>query len=198
MLKLIKTGLIALLCVIAMSKGYCQRLVDPALANIRDLKSGTLWIVLQTFDAKIEALRAELQSDPTQTRAQKMLDQSVAERDSFNLAIQSSIVSLYRFSTFKFIHDSALTTVLDSLRSKDAQGHYFLDHSYTENGAGALVISDLNRKKLTKPFPYFVRTVKVSVLIDTIFGGKDQTWRYVRDAVKKLDDRLHKFYDKHY
>ena len=171
---------------------------DLAIETIQVLKSGMLWVVIPTQHRKIEVLQQQVSGQPSDKRSEQLLRKTTAHRDSLNQYLREAINTSYHFSSFEFIDDTALVMMLDSLRRTGSTNHFFLDHTTTENGGGALVISDLSRKALGKPLPYFVRTTKISALLDAIFGAKDDVWRYLPSAVTKLNDRLENFYQKYY
>ena len=173
----------------------------PVRDLIENLRNGTLYVVMPTHQKKVTALRAQLTKDLSKgetARTTKLLRDTEKERDLFIEGLQTAFDKAYRFSDHIFIPDQDLAKFLKEMDADQETYTFFLDYGLTENGAGALIISDYRRQPLKRPFPYFARTGRTSAIFDAFFGTNDPPWRDLTKVTMKLDQRLTKFYQKHF
>ena len=186
------------------SRSYAQtHQSQTARANIHGLKQGVLVFGIPDQKSKIEFLRNTLSEEQIskneRRRMERMLNQAITERDSFKIALTKALEANYTFSSFLITNASQMDVVKDSLmQSWTSQGDssrvYQVRRSVTESGADALIISDWRGKRMTRPFPYYVRLTRVSAFFEALLGSPTITWKDMDVVIEKLDKRLHAFH----
>ncbi len=181
-----------------------QETPATAAEHIHSLREGVLIFVLAEQQRKIDFLineRGSEQSERQRRRTERLLQATITERDSFNLALKQAVKKHYTFSAYTFTTPSKCAEIKDSLEHELSQkggraAIFFAARSVTESGADALMISDRQQHPLTRPFPYYVRLTKVSSAFDAFFGAGSFSWRDLNKVVEKLSRRLAHYYEK--
>ncbi|NND09388.1 MAG: hypothetical protein HKN87_23695 [Saprospiraceae bacterium] len=170
------------------------------VSHIHQLKQGVLIFGAPDQRKKIEFLQMHLSSDQIspkeRERTEELLMQTKLERDSFYRALCSAVQTHYTFSEYVVTQAHLMGSVKDSiLITWQDQGRqaeiFFVRRGSVESGADALIITDVNGKVLSRPFPYYVRTTKISALFEAFFGSADITWKDLNIVIEKLDKKLH-------
>lgn len=163
------------------------------------LREGTLVVVLENPDKKIESLQqAANNTNKTQRkrRLEKLMHQTRFFQDSFNVALQDAIDNHYQFSDYEYLDEARLSLFLDSISGGDQEGaFYFLKNGSTESGASALILYDSDFKPLSRPFPYFIRTTSLMAGLEALFGKKSIPWKDLNQAVLKWQRNLESHYN---
>ena len=196
---LIISGLITFSMILQISlQAQTASPVSNAIDQIHELKTGMLWVVLPSYARKIQELQSAIEQTENhryRRRLSKLYQSTELERDSFHSQIRLAFQLHYRFSSFDFIHDYEMA---DHGQARGLHSPYFyLIKDYTENGADALIILNEEKQKLDRPFPYFVRTGGLASALDALFGTKKNS-RNMQQTIKQLNQRLQRYYLKHY
>lgn len=193
--------ILSLALVILISVPSSAQMLDPN-SQIRNLKEGTLYVVIPTFNKKLAALRDQLSRadlpKSASERTKKLISETIYERDSFAHALKQAFEFGYHFSNYDLIQDLELPKFLEEMEASQKAMTFFLDHSTTENGAKALIISNHKREPLNRPFPYFARTGRSSSVFEAVFGAKDTYWRDLTKVIQKFDQKLSKYHQKYH
>lgn len=163
------------------------------------LRQGTLIVVLENSEKKVEALeQAANNTDKTQRkkRLKKLILRTRFLQDSFNTALQAAFDTQYQFSDHQYLDEAELSSFLDSKSTSDKEGSfYFVKKGTTESGASALILYDSDFNPLARPFPYFVRTTSMMAGLEALFGKKSIPWRDLNDVVLKWQRKLESYYE---
>lgn len=171
--------------------------------HIQALKQGVLIFGVPDQKSKINFLQRALSegqiSKNERRRMDRLLHQAIMERDSFQTALSKALEANYSFSDFMITNASKMEVRKDSLLQNwtgqgDSSYVYMARLSVTESGADALIISDSGGKRLTRPFPYYVRITRLSAFFDALLGTSVVTWKDLNLVIEKLDKKLHAFY----
>lgn len=199
---------------------YTVRL-EEAVQQIKDLRSGTLVIRLNTGHAKISAMERSLANPKLGKRRRARLEELIAtekeDRRLRNEAMVRSFHTSYTFSDFLVVPDTALGQLQAGVR----QG-IFLDQNleldtslvlktgrfliagigYTraEDGssvADALIIHDAQYKQLTSPFPYYSDLATLGVVgLKAIKKEENAIQKHMDHLVKRVNTKLGRFYQR--
>ena len=94
--------------------------LNRAFSAINDLKEGVLIVRLPSKANKIAEINKILSSktldQADRRRMNKILDSTIAERDTYNLEIINSFRSFYDFSAYRFMLDTATTHLNKGVR----------------------------------------------------------------------------------
>lgn len=95
------------------------------------LMEGDLMVQLKSDRNKIEALQKQLEAGDSKykEKIQKILNETIFDRDQFNRALMLSMKTWYTYSSVYFFYDSDLK----ALQSSEYTGKYFLDSSLQKN-----------------------------------------------------------------
>lgn len=188
---------------------------ERAYAAIQNLKEGVLVVRLQSNARKIKALEA-LTKDPDNAkakRAQKLLEQTIAETGSDNRAIREAFLGNYNFSKVQWMYDTATT-----LLANGATSGFLLNDSlevdpsiqlaspafltlrigYTDpsvtTGAESLIFTDQRLEDLADPFPYSFLFNPVNFALNKILDPQKAFQANIRKQVARINKKLKQFY----
>ncbi len=187
---------LALACLSMQMLSAQQTNKQVANTHINELRNGTLVFIIPSYGQKIEVLQDLLLqndlSEKERKRTEKVLQRTQSEQDSFATALRHAVDLEYHFSAYAF--EKADSTPLHNNTEGLQQPFYYVKRGTTESGADALLIMDDSGNTLEKPFPYYVRLVKVSAIFDSFFGVAEYEWKDLSKVINKMNRNLHKFY----
>lgn len=189
---------------------------EKAKQAIEDLEGGTLVLRLKSKNNKISKLEELMASptikDETKNKLRKELENTIDERNRYNLSLTNAFEEHYKFSDIYYIYDTASLSLKKGARSgiflnKNLEldpsisipdGTFFVirtgtTDSSTTTGVEALVIMDQNLKDLVRPFPYYVRVNSISRLFTRVFNHKKLVRKDSNEIVQKLERNLRKY-----
>jgi len=195
-----------LLClVILVASGYQDRVQVPSVQAIRDLKEGVLIVRFPGFKAKIDTLTSMIsrtEDENTKNRLQKLLDETIYERDTVRQDYIQAFGNYYDFSKVAYFMDfeakdpeNANFFSLEGSKltfqeiTKGPHVYLFFEKS-EESKIDALVVYDKDKKIIPRPFPNNFTRGGFSFLFTKLSEQKFADWR-----VKKMNKKFHKFWE---
>lgn len=184
---------------------------------IVDLKEGALLVRLPSKRRKIQHLEGLIAdrdlAEKTRKRLRKDLENTINERNRYNIQLTKAFDSLFTFTEVYFLYDSAMVVLNKGERSgffldknleldqnKTLKTEQFLvarigstDASKT-TAIEAIVIMDKKGKDLERPFPYYVRSNGFGRVLLGIFFPKKRLKKDAYRTVAKLNKQLGKFF----
>jgi hypothetical protein len=166
-----------------------------ALEHALSLKNGCLVVILPTYDKKIAHLQsligAPQVSVKKKKRLEKLMVETLADRDTTNVKFMQNFPKGYQFSSLYFLYNKDFVEFINSGDPRwlrDAQGHplteaealceeIYFGHKHrlrAENTAGGyyFVITNRDLQIIPKPFPAFLPLENTFLTILTFFDGK--------------------------
>ncbi|MDH3652088.1 MAG: hypothetical protein OEQ53_20545 [Saprospiraceae bacterium] len=179
--------------------------VDHSRQDITyQLSTGILVFVMPDYSAKLSALRKELAAEgksPRKRRVQKLIHRTTQERDQFQKELIVAVDSIYDFSKKGFIRSGDLEAFRKGslhllMKQSDpisvSNRIFYMKRATLESGADALIIYDHDLQRLSRPFPYYVRTQSFRSVLESLFSSK-AAWRTMPELVQQLNDKLYNF-----
>lgn len=193
-----------------------QSVSSPTTA-IRDLKDGILIVRLTSDYRKITELerlrKEESVSVENRLKLPERLRKIKAIRDRENALWIEHFQNEYSFSEVYFCYDTLRKEPLLYNDGKNCflnkkfkidpalslEGRDFLmlyKGSAGEAGVEALIFRDASFQELSKPFPYYIKTTGLMYFFNKIFKESIADDRNIRRVVRRLDQKLHSFYER--
>ncbi|MCB0560657.1 MAG: hypothetical protein KDD09_16995 [Phaeodactylibacter sp.] len=196
-----------------------QERTEIAQESIKALYGGTLIVRLPSFQTKIDGMKGVLSSSgpdsPNRARIEKMLKETLDNRQEFNQNMIAAFQEEYHFSEVYFMLDTATAALksgqlqgifLNSSLEIDPNIHldgpppYFVlrfgsTSDMSTDGVEAMVIMDGQFQDLDKPFPYYQRLHDFAAVMGSIFPAPDQKKKDALRIVGKLHTKLQDYYD---
>lgn len=172
---------------------------------IRELHQGYLVIRFPAFKNKIDTLNsmiARSEEGSSKKRLMSLRDEAIEERDSLREDYIDAFQNLYNFSKVAYFNDSEArnlkTAKYYALNKSEITYHelhqlpvyYLLFGRSQDSKIDALTIVDSTMERIASPFPNDFSRAGFNFLFITLAEDKYAAWR-----VKKMDKKLHKFWE---
>ncbi|MEO6690919.1 MAG: hypothetical protein ABIO44_01140 [Saprospiraceae bacterium] len=181
-----------------------------AKVGITKLHKGDLLVQLKSERNRMNALNIELVkgSDRYKRKVQKLLNEVINDRDSFNFYMIQSMKRFYSFSNVFFFYDSDYVDLKKSAfagnkflddklnrtveRSSDTMDYFILKQDLTKGQSlESWILMNKDNVEMPSPFPSKVRINTLTTYMNTIFNKKQKfqlnSNRYASSLQKKYE-----------
>lgn len=173
-----------------------------AQTSIRNLKNGTLVILLTSHKNKLEYLKSK--------KAVTAVTDIETERDSINKKMIAAFNANITFCKIVYAYDYLLPELVagntksmaldDNLNPTDMPNGVlptlFLRKDELNSGLSAFIFLDPRGQNMQRPFPYYVKVNSLLKVITSIIPSKDGVARDFSKTAKKMEKNLTKYYKK--
>lgn len=200
-----KISILGFVCLVSLSLQAQSK--QEAYETIKALKKGTLIVLVETKQNKIEALEKAKVQRPTDQSIDvaiaELQETKVKERNELRKAFESA----YQFSEVLFAPDSVLKQVKKKApdafynekwelvpKSLDGKPYFFFYRGKTQSiGMEAYIIGDSLGKDLKPPFPYYVKQSNTTHTFLNFFDKYKDANRKIEKIVQKFQVKLESF-----
>ncbi len=190
-----RASLPALVLCLGLGNSMMGQIANPT-NQIKELKSGLLLVIVPSYQRKLQVLRQQLESPSLKATERKRISRKIVAteitRDSFDMQLRRAFSKHFDFCSYRFIYDHQM--VNPPLEKLNYDSIFYLEAGTTPNGANALIISDSQRNRLKRPFPYFVKLGHFGIVFDAFFNAHSQRWRDLNFVIIKLNKKLTRYY----